>query len=664
MATTSKLIGLNGFYGYDSYSNSAANHLYIGKQSTTYNYRSRLTFKPLSSIAAIGSSRIRVTKVLLYIRRNDGGPTTITVGCSSSGSWGASLKATKSASIAATTQWYSIDITNMASAIGAFTSNWYLHFTGNSPRLRCNGTASDYIPYIKVTWEYVAATISSDSDEAELGSTVNFTIVPEVSGETHTLTYSLGDASGTIATKAGDAIPWTPPLSLATAIPDAESGQALIQMTVYNSAGAVIRTEVYYQTVTVPESVAPVIPSDGLAISLVRGLSWCALAGETSLSIVPKVDMTGAMGATIKALSATVTNGDSAQTIAWTALSEDAGVFTGAAAQTAALASAGTAEVVLTATDSRGRSASRSASVTVCEYSRPVVALFAVERYEPVYDENEQISGYQASDLGGYVWVNLQAAVSEIAPDGVQLNSLSWEIRETLENGAVNVYTGSGAQSVSLVQDRSVIPGAVGQGETRQYALTVTDSAGFTAVQYDAVAPGRANLSLAASKYGVGVGCIARGTQENPLFECAYPAQFGEGIFGHGGLRVDAAAKAYAVPDSDIASGFAVYADAWRPIVARAGALVTITGIMKASVATASASGIYTLFTLPEWARPAQDVHALMQGSSTNLYWLRITAAGAVMVQRYRNSASNAVIPAGAQLTMHAAWIAADAITA
>ena len=40
----------------------------------------------------------------------------------------------------------------------------------------------------------------------------------------------------------------------------------------------------------------------------------------------------------------------------------------------------------------------------------------------------------------GSVLYNLQAAVSEIAPDGAQRNSLSWEIRETLENGAVNVF--------------------------------------------------------------------------------------------------------------------------------------------------------------------------------------------------------------------------------
>ena len=70
MATITKLTSTNARYGYDDYTNSAATHMYIGaaNSSTKYDYRSRLTFQPIASVAAIGSSRIRITRIILHHR--------------------------------------------------------------------------------------------------------------------------------------------------------------------------------------------------------------------------------------------------------------------------------------------------------------------------------------------------------------------------------------------------------------------------------------------------------------------------------------------------------------------------------------------------------------------------------------------------------------------
>ena len=76
-----------------------------------------MTFPAMNSLAAVGASRIRISKILLYIRRNDGGPTAITVGCSSSSKWGAALDATAQATIDDETGWYSVDITSLADAV-------------------------------------------------------------------------------------------------------------------------------------------------------------------------------------------------------------------------------------------------------------------------------------------------------------------------------------------------------------------------------------------------------------------------------------------------------------------------------------------------------------------------------------------------------------------
>lgn len=513
---------MDGRYGHSSNKTyvSDANHLYVGKSSGTSDYTSRLTFPALSSLAQIGSSRIRIAKLLLYIRRNESGSaTTITAGCSSSSKWGAALAATADGAIANSTDGYqTVDLTDLAGAVVDYTSKWYLHISGTTPRTRFDSTGKSQKPYLMVTWERVAATIRGDCDSAELGAdAVTFTITPEVEGETHTLTYSLGDAEGTIAEKAGDSVTWTPPIALAAEIPGDDTAAVEISMAAYDAGGKLLRTEVYYQTVTVPASVAPVI--SGMGVSLVNSLRGYALAGHTMMDVAPVIDMGGAYGASIAGLSAQLTGG---QSIVWTSLTEsEPGVFTGAAARTGALAE-GTVTLTLSVADSRGRTASQSRSYKVFPYSPPAITDFHASRYEPVYDENEEVVGWTPSDLGECVAVTLIAEAASVAPAGTNLNSLAWTITGESADGRTVSASGS---DLPLVFNPDIFPGEVGEDEAWSYTAVVTDSAGGTAVQYAVVAPGHANLSLSPDKWGAAVGMIASGTKDNPMFEVAQKYQ-------------------------------------------------------------------------------------------------------------------------------------------
>lgn len=538
MATTTKLTAANGYYGHSgsgAYTTSDANHLYVGQSSGTSSYRARMTFPAMSSLAEVGASRFRISKILLYIRRNDGGPTDIAVGCSTSSAWGASPDASAEATIDDVTGWYSVDLSALAEAVSGYDSKWYLHITGDSPRLRISSTGSSYKPYLMVTWEHVAATISGDRDSAVLGADeVTFTITPEADGETHTLAYSLGDSSGVIAQDAGDTIAWTPPIELAAEIPNDDTATVEIRMSAYDSAGTLLRTELYYQTVAVPESILPAISDVGAA--LVNGLEGYGLAGRSVLELAPVIDMSGAYGATISSLSAVVTGGT---TIQWSSISEgEPGVFTGAAARTGTL-SEGECEAVVTVTDSRGRTVSAGSSFTVCAYSPPVITQFSVERYEPVYDENEEITGYVASNLGEYVWVNLSAQVATVRPGMVHLNTIQWQIEGVCGDlGAVN--SGGGDVTLTRTDDRTVFPDAIGEDEAWTYTLTITDSAGGTAIQYSTVGAAHASLSLSPDKWGAAVGMIASGTKDAPKFEVApeYESHFYGGAFDRDGVEM------------------------------------------------------------------------------------------------------------------------------
>lgn len=562
MATTTKLVAQNAFYGNSgngSFTNSAATHMYVGKYGTPV-FRSRMTFPSLGSVANIGNARIVITRAVLHIRQNDGGPANVTAGCSASSAWGAALAASGSANIASeSVGWRTIDVTACASAIAGYSGNWYMHLR-SADYIRFNGTGSNWKPYLMVTWEYVAATITSNSDNVTLGNLVTFTITPEVSGETHTLTYHIGDTEGTIATKAGNSIAWTPPVSLATEITYDDTGMVEIRLTTYDASGNVQRTERYYQTVTVPESVKPAIGNIGAA--LMNGLGGYGLTGRSFLSIAPVIDMNGAQGATIASVTAAIND----QTIAWTALSEtSAGVFTGAAANTAVFQSAGAFTLTLTVADSRGRTVTATKSFTVCAYALPVISAFSVERYEPVYDNNEQISGYQASDLGDHVWLNLSASVSSVNPAGTQLNSLMWSITAVNVNtGATQTISGTGAQSVVISKDRSKFSAAIAGTDTWNYTLTVTDTARLSATQYSTVLPARATLAVKPGS--VGIGCIPGGTEEDPLFRCVYPAEFDGASVFRGEARFESGIHGYGKiagtgngSNSSLASGTTLY---------------------------------------------------------------------------------------------------------
>lgn len=682
MATVTRLKPSIGYYGYasnGSYSN-AGTHLYVGGLygSTNYVYRSRLTFPPLSSVADTGGSRIVITKAVLHLCLNDGGPVNATAGSSSSSAWGAALAGTGTAYISAYTDssaaWKSIDVSSCADAIAEYASNWYMHISGDaiatSDLPRFNGAKSSSAPYLELTWEYAANTIASNQSTATLGRSITFTITPEVSGEYHELTYSIGDASGTITSYGGNTVYWTPPVSLASEMPNSDFGMIAIRMTAYTSAGVKLRTELYYQSVTIPASVAPVIPSDGLTVALANGLSGYGLAGKSHVTVTPRIDMNSAYGSTLASVIATIEIGGTAQTIQWTALNESgAGVFVGAAVDGAVFATNGTALITLTATDSRGVSATASRSITVCAYSPPVISDFTIERYEVVYDANEEVSGYQASDLGGYIWVNMTASVSSIIPAGYQLNALRWTITaENLETHDIVTASGSAALSANIAQDRTIFPNPVGEGESWQYTLAVSDNAGSSVLQYDTIAPGRANLSLAPDKYGVAVGMIAGGTKAAPKFEVAetYESHFYGGIFGADGRRLDARSiQVHEFADAELsANGWQIWAADHRPRVTRVGDVVTLSGAVQPVASIAGGSTRVTLFTLPDWAWPMMRMLYVFPGSGTNIYNLRINWDGPVEFYGHRSGSSYANLAAGVSIFFSATWIAADAIEA
>lgn len=107
------------------------------------------------------------------------------------------------------------------------------------------------------------------------------------------------------------------------------------------------------------------------------------------------------------------------------------------------------------------------------------------------------------------------------------------------------------------------------------------------------------------------------------------------------------------------ASGFEAYATTatHTPTVRRAGRVCTLSGACTPTRDVAGSSTQVTMFTLPEAWRPAQQVHALCQGSMRSRYLLTVMTDGRVCMSRYGTGSAYQTCEPGFWLTLNATWV-------
>ena len=203
-----------------------------------------------------------------------------------------------------------------------------------------------------ITLDTIPRASSISMAAGTMGSASTITITRASSAFTHTLTYTFGTASGTIATKTtSTSVSWTPGLTLANQIPNATSGTATIKCTTYNGSTA-IGTKSINVTLKVPTSVVPTMTS--LTAARVDGTvpsSWGIYVQTKSKATLTINGAAGAYGSTISSYS--ITGGGFSGTITFTA----------------------------TITDSRGRtSAAKTVSISVVAYSAPAFSSYLSQR--------------------------------------------------------------------------------------------------------------------------------------------------------------------------------------------------------------------------------------------------------------------------------------------
>lgn len=307
-----------------------------------------------------------------------------------------------------------------------------------------NGSSyTDYLKWtavtLKVDWQEPATQPSLSAATVEMGKSVTINTPAVNSAYRHTLRYAFGGASGTIATGIASSVSWTPPVSLANQIPSATAGSGTIYCDTY-SGSTLLGTKSVSITLTVPGSV---VPSAGtLSAALAEDTSGTGLyvkgMGKAKLTLS---GASGAYGSSIT--SYTITGGG------WSA--------TNGALTTGTLASAGNITFTATVTDSRGRKASTTRTISVIDYTKPGVAVCDVYRCDA--DGNRK-------KAGTYFAVEINASYSAITGNTLSITARYKKQSESSYGTAANV-TNNG---------KTVLGGGnIGASTTYDMLVTVAD---------------------------------------------------------------------------------------------------------------------------------------------------------------------------------------------
>ena len=282
---------------------------------------------------------------------------------------------------------HNADGTCTTSINGSFSGTYNGSYVLRSGSVSGNITLNTIPRASSFTLNRSSATIGSDA------ITVN--ISRASSSFTHTVIYKFGSIVADQATKTtATSVTFTPNINDCSQIPKATSGTATIVVDTYNGTTK-IGTASKTITLKVPSSVTP---SCGISITGNSLLGSQYVAGK-STATVKVTNAAGSYGSTITNYS--ITGG---------------GISSTSTSATSPVLASGTQTFTAKVTDSRGRTYTKTSSITVNPYTTPTVAA-------SIYRAN---SGGQATDDGTYVRANISANVDNIG--GANVNDKQYKI--------------------------------------------------------------------------------------------------------------------------------------------------------------------------------------------------------------------------------------------
>lgn len=320
-----------------------------------------------------------------------------------------------------------------------------------------------------------------------IGSAMTINISRKNSAFMHTVKYSFGSKSGTIATGVGTSCSWTPPADLATVIPNATAGIGGITVDTY-SGSTKIGSKTAQLILNVPTSMTPKLGSITLTDSntAVKNLLNTA---NTFAEIVSDIKVafnsaTGVQGSTITDYHAEIVNKNQSTN----ANNGNLGLMKWN----------GSAQVKAWVVDSRGRSSNAvTTNITVLEYFLPTLTFTAVRG-----DTN------QSSDK---IVVSRTAKIAPLKIGNVQKNSFKLSFK-TAPFGTTTYTSDTGAGvndkvTNTLTNSKATLSGTFDIGKSYEVygvledALTSSGTVKAPPVSPEKMVMGMAETAVSFGKY-------------------------------------------------------------------------------------------------------------------------------------------------------------------
>lgn len=371
----------------------------------------------------------------------------------------------------------------ISATINSFNVTYSGTYIGN---LSTSGTATlDNIP------RATQPTLSASS--VEMGKTVTINC-PRASGAfTHKLWYLMGNTGWVvIANNVGTSYTWTVPLALANQIPNSTSGTVTIAVETFKGSELIGEKRVSLN-VTVPSSVVPSIsgvtctePTGNLTKyqAYVQGKSTC------------KVTATAA--------------GSYSSTITSYKIEANGSTYTSNGSTTGILNTVGSNTIKVTVTDSRGRTSTKSTTITVIAYTSPTIVTLTAYRC---------LSDGTLDEDGAYIKITFATSITSL--NNANARNLTLSAKKSTDTSYTTLET---HQAYSA--NRTVVISKIGtvniDGNT-SYDIRITAQDDFsTASKTVQVGTSFTLIDFRNTGKGISFGKVS----ESDAFECGLPAQF------------------------------------------------------------------------------------------------------------------------------------------
>lgn len=321
-------------------------------------------------------------------------------------------------------------------------------------------------------------TLSANS--VNMGSAVTINLPKATSSFTHDIFYKYSSDSSytTLASGVtGTSRSWTPPVSLASKIPSATSGTWNILVRT-KSGSTIIGDKSINITLNVPSNIVPSISSVAVAEATAGIAAQFAayIQGRSTFKVT--VAAAGNQGSTIKSYSVKADG---------KTYSGNSNVFT-----TQVINGSGSISVVATVTDSRGRTASKTVSVSVSAYSSPSIPTFKAVRCTSAGVESED---------GTAVKISLNFSIAALG----NKNTRSFKIQQLNGNTWTDIHTISDSYSTNS----SIIKTGPFSVDSKFSFRAVAADFFTSATVYSDIAPSFALINFGASGKSIAFGMVS-----------------------------------------------------------------------------------------------------------------------------------------------------------